>query len=171
MRNSTVGRTAAAAFLLAAGGGCDFNGTADVDTEAATTAVKAAEQEMMVALKSKDADRASTYYAADAAAIHPGENPIEGSEAIAEFYGRMVGDPAFAMDFTNVKTAVAASGDLAYTRGTYRVTYTDPGSRQPVTQAGNYVTVFKKQTDGSWKIVEDVSAPGLAEGAAAMEGG
>jgi len=37
----------------------------------------------------------------------------------------------------------------------------------PKTQAsqrwkkGNYVTVYKKQADGSWKIIEDINATGL----------
>jgi ketosteroid isomerase-like protein len=171
MPKSSARPGALVAALLATTAGCNFNDTAEVDTEAAAAAVKSAERDMTQALKARDAARASTFYAADAAAIHPGEDPIEGNQPIGEFYSRMVADPAFAIDIANAKTVVAASGDLAYTRGTYRVTYTDPGSRQPVTQDGNYVTVFMKQTNGSWKIVEDISAPGLAAGAAAMEVG
>jgi uncharacterized protein (TIGR02246 family) len=158
----------AAALALVAASACN-RGDGGADSAAAAEAVKGTEEAMLQAVQARDAAKVASYYAADGVAFTPGDKPIEGNKAIEEFYGRMVGDQAFALDFTNAKTDVSASGDLAYTRGTFRVTYTDPGSQQPVTQAGNYVTIFKKQTDGSWKIVEDINAPGLAEGAAAAE--
>jgi uncharacterized protein (TIGR02246 family) len=166
MRNRVHPSAAAAALLLVAASACNRGEGGGADTAAAVEAVKETERAKLQAVRAKDAVKAASYYAADGVAITPGDRPIEGSKAIEEFYGRMVGDQAFELDFTNAKTTAAAAGDLAYTRGTYRVTYTDPGSRQPVTQTGNYLTIFKQQTDGSWKIVEDINAPGLAEGAA-----
>ena len=35
----------------------------------------------------------------------------------------------------------------------------DPKTKQPVDGAGTYVTVFKKQADGTWKAVADVATP------------
>jgi ketosteroid isomerase-like protein len=44
---------------------------------------------------------------------------------------------------------------LAYTQGTYEFTATDPKSG-PVNDRGKFVVVWKKQTDGGWKIAADI---------------
>ena len=33
---------------------------------------------------------------------------------------------------------------------------TNPKTKKPVTDKGKYVTVYKKQADGSWKAVADI---------------
>jgi ketosteroid isomerase-like protein len=47
------------------------------------------------------------------------------------------------------------SGDLAYSRGHFTEKYTDPKTGKVMTDSGSYLTVYKKQEDGSWKAVED----------------
>ena len=59
------------------------------------------------------------------------------------------------MSLSNEKTEVAGSGDLAYRRGTFKITYTNPQTKQAENGAGTYLTVFRKQADGSWKVVAD----------------
>ena len=57
---------------------------------------------------------------------------------------------AWAPDFVDV----AASGDLGYTYGQYKLTVTDStGHSQEST--GVFHTVWKRQADGSWKFVWD----------------
>jgi ketosteroid isomerase-like protein len=36
------------------------------------------------------------------------------------------------------------------------MTSTNPKTKKPATDKGKYVTVFKKQADGSWKVVADI---------------
>ena len=36
--------------------------------------------------------------------------------------------------------------------------YQDPKSKKIDSDSGTYITVFKKQADGSWKAVEDIAA-------------
>lgn len=46
------------------------------------------------------------------------------------------------------------SGDIGYTLGKYTMSYTNKnGDEQQAT--GHYVTIWKKQDDGSWKYVFD----------------
>jgi ketosteroid isomerase-like protein len=43
---------------------------------------------------------------------------------------------------------------------------TNPKTKRAETEHGKYVTVYQKQTDGSWKAVEDINnadAPAVAE--------
>ena len=46
------------------------------------------------------------------------------------------------------------------------MTVTDPQSKKPVEGDGSYLTVYRKQSDGSWKAVEDFMTPGPAPAAA-----
>ena len=48
-------------------------------------------------------------------------------------------------------------GDTAYETGTYSYKYQENG--KPVNEEGLYVTIWKKQRDGSWKIVTDMGVP------------
>ena len=52
------------------------------------------------------------------------------------------------------KVGVARSGELGYTSGTTDLTFKDT-SAKTVTSKGNYLTVWKKETDGSWKVLFD----------------
>jgi ketosteroid isomerase-like protein len=63
--------------------------------------------------------------------------------------------PGFSLNWQPVKVEVAQSGDLGYTYGTYQLTMNDPAGN-PVTDRGKYITVWKKQADGSWKSVADM---------------
>lgn len=61
---------------------------------------------------------------------------------------------------------VAASGDLGWTWGRY--VYTAPGEDgTPVTSHGKYLNIWKKQSDGTWKVTIDMGnqnpAPGGSE--------
>ncbi len=135
------------------------NGSAPAETTAAATAVKAVEAELQAAFKAKDAAKVASFYAADADIMTPFLPPRRGADQEKATAGDF-GDPAFGLDFVNVRTEVSPSGDMAYTRGTYTVTYTNPGNQQVATQKGGYLTVFRKTAEGGWKIVQDVATPG-----------
>jgi len=63
-------------------------------------------------------------------------------------------DPADQLTWKPVKIDVAESGDLAYSLGTWQLKGKNPQGVD-VTQTGKYITVWKKQKDGSWKVVAD----------------
>jgi ketosteroid isomerase-like protein len=53
-------------------------------------------------------------------------------------------------------TDLLISGDLAVETGTYSFTVTFPGPPEPIVDSGKYMTVWRKQKDGSWKIYADM---------------
>jgi ketosteroid isomerase-like protein len=133
------------------------NNTAAPATDtAAADAVKAAEDELLAGFKAKDAKKIVAAYAPDAEIMAPFAPPHGAADAAGDLK-----DPAFALTFNRTKTDV--SGDLAYTRGTFDITYTSPVTKKPESMSGNYVTVYKKQADGSWKAVQDIATPGPAK--------
>ena len=146
---------ASAALLLT---GCDHDrehGGPGRD-KAAVDAVKATEADMVKAFSAKDAAGLTSHYAGDAVLAVPGRT-VTGTDAIGKANAEDLKDPAFKLSLTN--RAAEASDDLGYTTGSYSVSYTDPKSKQVVNGAGTYVTVFKKQSDGSWKAVADIATP------------
>jgi ketosteroid isomerase-like protein len=38
------------------------------------------------------------------------------------------------------------------------MTTTDPKTKKPVTDKGKYLIAYKKQTDGTWKVVADMES-------------
>ena len=50
-------------------------------------------------------------------------------------------------------------GDQAYETGIWSYTFTPPGEDER-TLGGRYVTVWRQQTDGDWKILADLGVPG-----------
>jgi uncharacterized protein (TIGR02246 family) len=48
-------------------------------------------------------------------------------------------------------------GDTAYETGKYKYDYSEKG--KPVTEEGRYVTIWKRQGDGSWKLTMDMAIP------------
>lgn len=88
-----------------------------------------------------------TWLAPDAIVFRPA--PVEGRPV----YEKM--DPAnpTVLTWEPEVADVAASGELGYTSGPYQVR---PGRGAEPTGFGHYVSVWKKQPDGAWKVLLDV---------------
>ena len=133
-----------------------------VDTAQIEQQLRQNEERWNEAYASRDAAALTDMYADDAVLAAPGTAIVSGKEGIARDMQAMASDPNFALGFESDKVGVAASGDIAYTRGHYTMTMTDPATKAPFTSKGNYLTVWRKQADGSWKAVEDFITPGPA---------
>jgi ketosteroid isomerase-like protein len=48
------------------------------------------------------------------------------------------------------------SGDLAYLRGTYSMTFSIPGVPTPIEEQGKFRQIYRKQSDGSWKMTREI---------------
>lgn len=63
--------------------------------------------------------------------------------------------PGFSLSWTPVKAEMASSGDLGYTYGNY-VLKMKGQDGTPVTRYGKYTSIWKKQKDGTWKVILDM---------------
>lgn len=166
-------RMLSALAASAALAGCQ-QGEQPVDTAQIEAEIKDAETKWNHAYAKRDADALAAMYANDAALATPDADVISGKEAIAKSFSDIGKDPNFRLEFRSDRVQVAKSGDLAYTRGRYTMTVTDPRRNGPYTSKGNYLTVWQKQADGSWKAVEDFvttgAPPTLATGAQLLPG-
>jgi uncharacterized protein (TIGR02246 family) len=153
-------RMMVAAIALATLAGCDrpASTAAKVDTEAEKAAIKAVEASQIKAIQAKDAAGSAANYSQDAVFVGEDGRPIEGAKAIGEAFTAMVEDPAMTFDYRQGRMVVSEGGDMAYSTATYTYTYTDPKSGKPVTSLGSNLSVWRKQADGSWKLVADNNA-------------
>ncbi len=91
--------------------------------------------------------KAFLHYAADSCInLGSGSHPIMGRKNL-EIRFKERGDQP--LSWKPVKAVIAHSGDLGYTFGYWKLSLTD------TTMYGNYVTIWQKQTDGSWKYLLD----------------
>lgn len=145
-----------AAALLA---GCD-SAQGPADTAAIEQQILAKEEQWNRAYAERDAEALAGFFADDAAMAMPGEQLVRGKESIRKATEAFAKDPNLSVSFRANRVQVASSGDLAYTRGQYMLTSTDPATNQPDTTRGYYLTVWQRQEDDSWKVVEDFITPG-----------
>ncbi len=98
-----------------------------------------------------------SWFAEDGAQIVPTTGEVRGHEAIRELMAAL-DDPANELTWEPLRADIAASGDLGWTTGTYvsKTTLPDGTTREG---DGRYVTIWRKQTDGSWKVVMDLGNP------------
>ncbi len=94
------------------------------------------------------------YMADDGVIFRTGAHPFEGRSAVREL---LAGDPASQMSWEPYYAEVASSGDLGYTLGQYQIVYTSAGGQERKSH-GKYVSIWRKQDDGSWKWCFDTGS-------------
>jgi len=119
-------------------------------------AVRSLESDWDKDVATKDLDKFATYYSDDASVLMPNEMIITGKDNIKAALKPILADPNFALTFHSTRGEASKSGDFVYLIGTYSVTTSSPRDQKPVTDEGKYLTVYKKQADGSWKAVANM---------------
>lgn len=147
--------TVAAVFVALSG--C----TPAVDIEQERAALERTDSDWAAA--AADPDKFASFYAPGASFYAAGMPVIKGQPAIREVLQQLSATPGFDLKVTTSNTEVAAAGDVGYTTGTYALA-TAAG-----VEKGKSVTVWRKQSDGSWRVAEDIfnadAAPAPAPGA------
>jgi len=141
---------AAAASL--ATGGC-IKGAQATDSSKISDAIKAQDVQWAKDYAAKDVNAIESHYQSDGALAGPGYLAQTAAERRAVLTAFM-GDPSFTQRFSSDCVDVAKSGDFAASRGHFTVTMTDTAAKKPADYAGEYLTVYKKDPDGSWKAIE-----------------
>ena len=122
----------------------------------ATTAetLRTLEAEFMKAALARGSQGYMSYYADDAVELPNGAAAIRGKENIAKTMG-FLDSKDNQLTWTPVYADISASGDLGYTYGTFEFRSKDKDGK-PTVGHGKYTSVWRKQKDGSWKVVLDM---------------
>ena len=95
------------------------------------------------------------YMAEEGVMMRPNSLPVARDLAETSLFN--IPDDSYTLTWEPMESDIAASGDLGYTWGVWTL------ATDSVEQKGTYVTIWKKQEDGSWKFVLDGGNEGLGE--------
>ena len=96
------------------------------------------------------AEAFAIYLADDAMQMPAGANAVVGKKAILAGMGS-----GYVLSWEPKKAEVAKSGELGWTWGTYEL-HTKDAEGKPIVRYGKYVNVWRKQKDGTWKVILDM---------------
>jgi uncharacterized protein (TIGR02246 family) len=120
--------------------------------------VQAVEDLEAVAAKeanAKDTEKWSEFFAEDASGLFPGGRILNGRASIKAAIAPLFADPNFSLSLKSTRAMASKGGDMVYLQGTYTMSMTAPKTKKPMTDKGKYLTIFTKQSDGSWKAIAD----------------
>ena len=120
-----------------------------------------------VAQRLMDADRAfdaataqngldgwMSFFAEDARLNHR-SGEIAGKADLRKFYAGMFALKQFSLRWQPLHAEASKDGTLGYTYGASQMSYADEEGK-PVKREGRYLTVWRRQRDGSWKVSTDL---------------
>jgi ketosteroid isomerase-like protein len=95
------------------------------------------------------------WFAGDAVSLGNGAAPNIGKVAIAKSATWSPKD--YQLTWTPTDAMMGPSGDMGYTWGHYEGHSKDANGNQ-ITTSGRYITMWRKEPDGTWKVVLDAGA-------------
>jgi ketosteroid isomerase-like protein len=107
------------------------------------------------AAEGRDVEEILSFWTDDAKVYPPGAPVVEGKPAIREFVTGSLSIPGFRISWEPEEVVVAPSGDMGYTTGRNQLTMPD-ASGNLKTETGRYVTVWRREPDGTWRCVIDI---------------
>jgi uncharacterized protein (TIGR02246 family) len=120
-----------------------------VDIAAEAEAVRAADIAWGKTGEAKDIDGMTSVFAEDAVILWGSD--FNGRTYWRNFWMERFSDPSREVSWQPENVVVADAGELAYSIGKVQNTGEEDGETK--TRTGLYVAIWKKQADGSWKIV------------------
>ena len=84
-------------------------------------------------------------------------NELHGRDAVMKAWGDFFTPDGPTLSWTPTKGDVIGAGDVGYTTGNSVFRQKDK-SGKVTERRGQYVTIWKKQSDGSWKVVFDTGS-------------
>jgi ketosteroid isomerase-like protein len=81
-----------------------------------------------------------------------------GRDAIRERMGPNFARPGFRIEWTPVASGMGPTGQLGYTVGRSRILGQGPDGKPAPPWCGSYVSVWRRQADGKWRVLFDTGA-------------
>ena len=122
------------------------------DPAAARAAIMDADVAFAQATKARGVEGWLEYFADSGVQVTPGRNVV-GKAAIRALMAPDLADTTRLLSWRPTSAEVSASGDLGYTIGRWEL---GPRAGGAPLLTGSYVTIWRKQADGSWRVVLDV---------------
>jgi uncharacterized protein (TIGR02246 family) len=127
-----------------------------VDKKAEGDKVMQVSKEWSQITATKDVDKLISYWADDAFLMQEGQPPLKGKQAIRQMVEESFKIPGFTISWQPQSVEISDNGDMAYMIENAQVSFTD-STGKAITLHNKAVTIWRKQADGSWKNVVDIS--------------
>ena len=122
--------------------------------ESSARQITIADAAMQKAVADKDLDLIVSFYADDAVLLPTAEPIVVGKPAIRDEWRHILAIPDFQNRSELTRVDVSSGGDMAYSMGTYvALMLGEDGT--PASEPGKYLTVWKREAGGAWRIVAD----------------
>jgi ketosteroid isomerase-like protein len=118
----------------------------------AAEAVRGADIAWAQAFSRKDVAGYLAFVDSMASIQQPNAPTVTGTAAIRALIEGFYALPNLTGTWQPTSVAASRSGELAYSRGTYELSYNDPSGKR-VAERGKYIEVWRRQPDGTWKMV------------------
>jgi len=123
-------------------------------------AVIAADEAWLKVYATGDVAKSVAFCDEQASMLAPNAPIATGKTALTNAISADVSRPDFKIEWHPDRAGVARSGDLGYTVGTTQSSFKD-ASGKTIQDKGKYLTIWKKQADGSWKVLFDAFSTDL----------
>lgn len=152
MRISANRRAALLATLAALAATTSPAAPAPQDAAAVAREIKSDVAKIVAGINAHDPDKATAFDAQNVVSIECGSAPAVGIDVDREgFRAGFAHDPDWKVSLIDETVDVAAGADMAIYRGTYHEDH--GGGDVLMTHKTNFLAEFKRQGDGSWKMV------------------
>jgi len=128
--------------------------TVSASPKATAETLKQLEGEFMKAAADKGSQGYMSYYAEDSVELPNGAPIIAGKTNIAQGMG-FLDSKDNRLQWTPVGADISTAGDFGYTYGTFEFHSKDKDGK-PRVDYGKYTSIWKLQSDGTWKVVLDM---------------
>ncbi len=129
------------------------------DPQAEAERLMETSREWARAARSGDLDAIVRYWGDDATLLMPGQPVSRGKDQIRASVEASFKTPGFAISWEPLEAHVSRSGDMGYLLERTQLSMSD-GRGGTSTQQLRAVTIWRKQPDGDWKNVVDISNAG-----------
>jgi len=158
--------TAGAAVPAAAQGGVSAT---RFDRAASRRAVQEVDRELSRSSESRNIDAFTALLDTDTVFISESGPPARGRDVVRVKWAVFFDPAGPSLTWEPYEGEVGSEGDLGYTRGKFLFQGKD-GAGKPVTERGEYLSIWRKQEDATWRLIVDSSLPAVDPGVPPVKG-
>ena len=124
---------------------------------AAVAAIMKADADFNQAVANRDLKRFLSFVGEPATFNGGTPDEVHGRDALAKDWARYFQTNGPRLTWKPTKAEILGKGDLGYTVGSWELRAEPAGAQAAVTR-GNYLSVWRKQADGAWRVVFDTGS-------------
>jgi ketosteroid isomerase-like protein len=119
------------------------------DSAADRKAIAAEAARFQAAENAGSVDKFRSFFVDDLVMMGPNKPPVIGGDSVAALM--RVFHNAYTVQVEYTSQEIVVFGDWAFDRGTELYTVTPKAGGAPIRKSGNYLYLYQRQKDGSWK--------------------